>query len=278
MIPIIILITVVSSPTAILSPPELTIPISTGTPGPSATIVETLFYDDGTVCGGWGIYAASGFGYHFTASAPCRIKAVGFYVMETWPTPGSRICDIRITEWDDTVPGSTYGQELWSYTPYQWNWCELVTQPFDDDGEFCVFFIFRGNYPITTLLAEDSIQEDTTPDWRIEGAAYIHGFPRNDFLLRVMVEYDPGVKEILPSKIRSVRTSTITTGIVTIQFDPPEPGQIIVSIYDLSGVEVDRIEATGDVKIDLSSFPTGVYFLKIEGSDQVVVRKVVLVR
>ncbi|RKX69839.1 hypothetical protein DRP53_07010 [candidate division WOR-3 bacterium] len=54
----------------------------------------------------------------------------------------------------------------------------------------------------------------------------------------------------------------------------------MIALYNKLGQKIKTwsLDLSPTIPIDLSPFPTGVYFLKIEGGDQVVVRKVVLVR
>ncbi|RKX68742.1 hypothetical protein DRP53_10100 [candidate division WOR-3 bacterium] len=89
----------------------------------------------------------------------------------------------------------------------------------------------------------------------------------------------PGSDEC-PTRSWSVRYPRIISGKLNLYFTFDHPGSILISLYNQLGQKVMNwpLDLKPEIPLDLSRLPQGIYFLKIEGSDQVVVRKVVLVR
>ncbi|RKX68741.1 hypothetical protein DRP53_10095 [candidate division WOR-3 bacterium] len=240
------------------------------------TVVETLYYDDGTVHSAWAWYnKGCGWGYYFDAGNECDIIGVGFYPYPVWTTLPP--FGARVTDWEVDHPGSTYTQVEIHYLPGSWIW-HLFSPPIhDQDGRFGVFWIQLQNYPQTSGICEDSAQENTFPDWWVkEDTIYGHGFPRNDFLIRAVVDLTPDINEDPVETMPNRPFSTITSGVFQIQFDPSVK-KPRAAIYDLTGRQIARFEPDQDhiITIDLSNRPKGVYLLKIEAGGAKVVQKII---
>jgi len=176
----------------IISPQKISKPIvvSSSLQHPSPYVGETLYYDDGSIYSAWAwYYGGRGWGYYFSTGTPnTTILAVGYRIYDTWPVPGLNTFTYRVTDWDGSAPSTTLDEGSITKTTGDWTWYDLPSAITDSDGDFCVFYIQEGNYPNCCGLSEDQAQEDPTPDWWTDGSSYGHGFPRNDFLIRVLID------------------------------------------------------------------------------------------
>jgi len=178
------------------------------------------------------------------------------YLYLGWP-PGGTHYRIWILDGDSTGPDTFYYDTI--LPPEREHW--LPTPIYDDDGLFFVFWIQVGNYPNCFALAEDQAQEDTIPDWYYAGH-FGHGFPRNDFLIRVYVNRNPRIGESTAPQ-PFLNLATLTNGNLDI-----EKG-LKITIYDATGRRLRTQNFT--------SLPTGIYFVKIEREEQSYRRKIIII-
>ncbi|MCB9283494.1 MAG: HYR domain-containing protein [Lewinellaceae bacterium] len=73
-----------------------------------------------------------------------------------------------------------------------------------------------------------------------------------------------------------------TNGLLTVQLTTPQQEDLLFALYDARGVELTRFllpeQAEPMVQLDLSAYPTGMYWLRIQAGSAVIARKVVLTR
>ncbi|RKX69837.1 hypothetical protein DRP53_07000 [candidate division WOR-3 bacterium] len=265
----------------IISPANPSVISFTGVPkNPSPTVIETLFYDDGSIYSAWAwYYGGNAWGYYFSSGvANTKILAVGYRIYDTWPQPGANNFTYRVTDWDGSAPSTTLDEGSITKTTGDWTWYDLPSPITDSDGDFCIFWVQEGDYPNCCGLCEDAAQEDPTPDWHFFNGSYGHGFPRNDFLIRVVVD-KPGVGETPSSRLWSVEFPTLTKGIIDLSFNLPKPTEVVFSTYDLTGKLVTRTKARveNSYSVDLSHLPNGIYFLRVESGNEVKTGKIILV-
>jgi len=71
---------------------------------------------------------------------------------------------------------------------------------------------------------------------------------------------------------------------ITIEFSLPTSGQVILTVYDILGRELERIlnqhmdAGTHNLQWDASNVPTGIYFVKMVSGDFSQTRKMVLLK
>lgn len=195
-----------------------------------------------------GLYAAT-----VTDQGSCIVE-IEVEVAE--PAPISIVLDSIIAETPPCDNGAIFITLSGGVPGYSFDWTNLDDPAFSATTEDLVD-IEGGTYEVEVTDANGCVQLSST---------YI---VQKCIVGTSDLELPEGAFELFPNP---------TNGVVSILLELPQPEEAVITLYDLRGVVLARIAGQASLQLDLSEYPSGAYWFRLETGELSMTRKVVLSR